>query len=263
MSIIHSVLLGLLSGLGIWDSRVMGMCMLDRPLFLGPAVGLILGDLRTGIVMGASLELVMMGVVGIGSATPPDTVSGSILATAFAIKSGLDVSAAVALALPIATLGQLVGVLDRTANGYFVHMADKAAEKGDFSGIDRALWLGAGLFFVSYFLLVFLGSILGSAVIGAFVERIPQSVIHGFSVASGMLPALGISILMQLLFDRKNVAFFFIGWALTILMGVNTVGVAVIGACIAYVFFQYIGNREKAEKAAPVSQMSDDLGGEL
>lgn len=94
MSIIHAVLLGILGGIGIWDSRVFGMCMLDRPLVLGPLVGLILGDLQTGIIIGASLELVMMGVVGIGSATPPDTVSGSILATVFAISAKLDVSAA-------------------------------------------------------------------------------------------------------------------------------------------------------------------------
>lgn len=118
MSIVQAVLLGILGGFGIWDSRVFGLWMIERPLILGPLVGIILGDLQTGIIVGASLELVMMGVVGIGSATPPDTVSGSILATAFAITSGLDISAAVALALPIATLGQLVGIVDRTANAF-------------------------------------------------------------------------------------------------------------------------------------------------
>lgn len=264
MSVIQAVLLGILGGIGIWDSRVMGMCMLDRPLFLGPAVGLIMGDFQTGIVVGASLELVMMGIVGIGSATIPDTVSGSILATAFAIGSGLDVSAAVALSLPIATLGQLVGVLVRTANGYFAHQADKAAERGDYKGIDRALWGGAGLFFLAYFLLVFCGALLGSAVIGSFVEKLPQSVISGFSVASGMLPALGIAILMQLLFDKKNVAFFFVGWALSALLGVNTVGAAVIGTTIAYIMFQYgKGRKTEAVTAAVSAEMSDDLGGEL
>ncbi|MCI8861869.1 MAG: PTS sugar transporter subunit IIC [Lachnospiraceae bacterium] len=264
MSVIQAVLLGILGGIGIWDSRVMGMCMLDRPLFLGPAVGLIMGDFQTGIVVGASLELVMMGIVGIGSATIPDTVSGSILATAFAIGSGLDVSAAVALSLPIATLGQLVGVLVRTANGYFAHQADKAAERGDYKGIDRALWGGAGLFFLAYFLLVFCGALLGSAVIGSFVEKLPQSVISGFSVASGMLPALGIAILMQLLFDKKNVAFFFVGWALSALLGVNTVGAAVIGTTIAYIMFQYgKGRKAEAVTTAVSAEMSDDLGGEL
>ena len=266
MNIFQAILLGLLGGIGIWDSRVFGMFMLDRPLILGPLVGLILGDFQTGIIIGASLELVMMGVVGIGSATPPDTVSGSILATVFAISAKLDISAAVALALPIATLGQLVGILCRTANGYFVHQADKAAEAGDYKGVDRALWGGAFLFFIAYFLLVLVGSLLGSAVIGAFVEMIPESVINGFKVASGMLPALGVAILMQLLFSKKNAAFFFIGWALTALLGVNTVGTAVIGVTIAYVIFQYTGKKNEAAPAAAAAdndELSDDLGGEL
>lgn len=262
MSIVQAVLLGILAGIGIWDSRVMGLCMLERPLFLGSVAGLIMGDFQTGIIIGASLELIMMGVVGIGSATPPDTVSGSILTTAFAIGSGLDVSAALALALPIATLGQLVGIMVRTLNGYFVHMADKAAEKGDYKGIDRALWGGAALFFLAYFLLVFLGAVLGSAVIGAFVDMIPEAVINGFKVASGMLPALGIAILMQLLFDKKNVAFFFVGWALSALLGVSTVGTAVIGTTIAYIMFQYARGNKRPAAAAP-AEMSDDLGGEL
>lgn len=264
MSVIQAVLLGLLGGLGIWDSRVMGLWMFERPLLLGPLAGLILGDLQTGIILGASLELVMMGVVGIGSATPPDTVSGSILATAFAITSNLDVSAAVALALPIATLGQLVGILVRTGNVFFVSKADKAAERGDYSGIDRALWGGAALFFVSYFLLVFTGALLGSAVIGQFVDMIPESVSNGLSVASGMLPALGIAILMQLLFNKKNVAFFFVGWVLTALIGVDTVGAAVVGTTIAYIIFQYAKDgKPAAAVSAEQGELSDDLGGEL
>ena len=257
MSIVHALLLGLLGGIGIWDSRIGGMWMLDRPLVLGPIVGLILGDFKTGIIVGGSLELIMMGIVGIGSAT----VSGAILATAFAIVSKLDVSAAVALALPIATLGQLVGIFIRTANGYFVHMADKAAENADFSGIDKALWGGAILFFVSYFLLVFLGAFLGSSVIGAFVKMIPQFVTDGLNAASGMLPALGIAILMQLLFDKKNVAFFFIGWAMTALFSVNTVGAAVVGTAIAYTIYQYTISNKNHNNS--VDMISDDLGGEL
>ena len=60
MSIVHALLLGLLGGIGIWDSRIGGMWMLDRPLVLGPIVGLILGDFKTGIIVGGSLELIMM-----------------------------------------------------------------------------------------------------------------------------------------------------------------------------------------------------------
>ena len=262
MSVFQAILLGILGGIGIWDSRVMGMLMIDRPLILGPLVGLILGDVKTGIIMGGSLELVMMGVVGIGSATPPDTVSGSILATAFAIVSGLDVSAAVALALPIATLGQIVGILVRTANGYFVRKADKAAEIGSYKGVERSLWGGAFLFFAAYFVLVFAGAFLGSPVIGAFVKIIPDSIIKGFNVASGMLPALGVATLMQMLMNKKNAAYFFIGWVLTALIGVDTVGVTVFGAAIAYILYQNFTSKP-AVASESVTTSSDDLGGEL
>ena len=53
MNIFQAVLLGLLGGLGIWDSRMFGILMCDRPLVLGPLVGLILGDFTTGIIIGA------------------------------------------------------------------------------------------------------------------------------------------------------------------------------------------------------------------
>lgn len=260
MTLIQSLLLGLLAGFAIWDGRVFGIWMLDRPLITGPLVGLILGDVKTGIIMGGSIELVFMGIAGIGAATPPDVVSGGILATAFAITSGLDTSAAIALALPIATLGQSVGILDRTVNGVFVHWADKAAEEGDYRGISKALWAGAGLFFISSFLVVFTGYLLGSAVIGNFVAWLPAKVLDGLNVASGMLPALGVAILMQLLLNKKNAAYLFIGWALTALLGVNTVGAAVIGATIAYILYQSTISKTKIVET---NSESDDLGGEL
>ena len=93
----------------------------------------------------------------------------------------------------------------------------------------------------------------------------PYLVTNGLNAASGMLPALGIAILMQLLFDKKNVAFFFIGWALTALLSVNTVGTAVIGAAIAYTIYQYTNSNRKNNVAVEVEtdELSDDLGGEL
>ena len=264
MSIVQAVLLGILGGFGIWDSRVFGLWMIERPLILGPLVGIILRDLQTGIIVGASLELVMMGVVGIGSATPPDTVSGSILATAFAITSGLDISAAVALALPIATLGQLVGIVDRTANAFFVSKADKAAERGDFSGVDRALWGGAPCFCKLFCTRICRG--ITRICRYRNICRNDSGKCHKWFIScKRYAPGSGI-ILMRLLFNTKNAAFFFVEWVLTSLIGVNTVGAAVIGTTIAYIIFQYTKNEKTALAAAEGDggcEMSDDLGGEL
>ncbi|MZJ28164.1 hypothetical protein GT516_09900, partial [Collinsella sp. BIOML-A4] len=43
--------------------------MLHRPLVTGTLVGLVLGDLTQGIMIGSSLELMWLGVTGIGGYT--------------------------------------------------------------------------------------------------------------------------------------------------------------------------------------------------
>lgn len=259
-----ALLLGILAGFAMWDGRIFGQHMFDRPIVTGPLAGLILGDLPTGIVMGAAVELVMMGVVGIGAATPPDVVSGGILATAFAIMSGLDMDAAVALSLPIATLAQSVGILDRTINATFLHWADNAAERGDYKGVAKAFWSGAWLFWFSSFLVVFLGVLLGSNTIAAFLDTLPVFILSGLKVASGMLPALGIAILMQLIFDKSNAAYLFAGFVLTALLGMSTVGVAIVGAIIAYVIYQTATQKKREQMAfSDPRTTADDLGGEL
>ena len=263
--VIQALLLGILAGFAMWDGRVAGQTMFERPLVTGPIVGLILGDLQTGIVMGASVELVMMGVVGIGAATPPDVVSGGILATAFAVLSGLDTGTAVALALPIATLGQLLGIFDRTINLAFARIADRGAEEGDPNKVSVALWGGAAVFWFTSFIVVFLGVLLGSTVIESFVNWLPEFILHGLEVASGMLPALGIAILMNLIFDKSNVAYLFVGFVLTALLGVSTTGVAMVGGIIAYVIYQTTvrRKRELAALAPAPTYESNDLDGEL
>lgn len=234
----QALLLALLAGFAQWDSRIGGQNMLDRPLVTGPIVGLILGDLNTGIVVGGTLELVWMGIVNIGGATPPDTVTGGILGTAFAILSGLDTETAVAIALPIALFAQSLGILARVINATFNHRADVYAEKGDWKGIERILWLGAGLFFIFSFVPVFLGVAFGADVVQSVVAFLPPVLMNGLRASSGLLPALGMAILMRFIYDNSSAPFLFLGFVLSAFLGMSTIGIAIIGAIIATVYYQ-------------------------
>ena len=46
--------------------------MVIRPIVVSPVIGALLGDLQTGVMVGATLELVFMGAIQIGAAVPPD-----------------------------------------------------------------------------------------------------------------------------------------------------------------------------------------------
>ena len=61
--------------------------MVFRPIVVGPLVGLVLGDVKMGILCGATLETVFMGAIQVGSAVPPDPMIGAGVGTALAINT--------------------------------------------------------------------------------------------------------------------------------------------------------------------------------
>ena len=140
---IQGFLVALVAALVYMESRIGGQHMLDRPIIIGPLVGVILGDPVTGLMVGGSLELVWMGLVGIGTSTPPDVVVGSALATALAIKTGATYETTLALAIPISLLAQVGAIGVCILNTAFAHRADACAEKGDYRGVEISNWMGS------------------------------------------------------------------------------------------------------------------------
>ncbi|EEI85846.1 PTS system sorbose-specific iic component [Anaerococcus lactolyticus ATCC 51172] len=250
---IQALLIGIVSGIGILDGRILGQLMLDRPLVLGALVGLILGDLKSGIIIGAQLELIWMGVAGIGAATPPDIVTGGVLGTAFAIISGKGAEIALAVAVPISVLAQSLGVLVRIINAYYSHKADRYAIERNYKGLALCMWIPAFLFFLSTFLPTFLAMLLGAEHVSAFINSIPKVVLDGLSVAGKLLPAIGFALLMDMLWSKKVAPFFFVGFLLASYFNVNITGIALIIAAIAMIIEFYI----KDDKQAVV--VSDNL----
>ena len=190
----QALMLGLIAGIGILDGRIFGQMMFDRPLVTGLFVGIVLGDVTQGIIIGAQLELIWMGIAGIGAATPPDVVTGGILGTAFAIISGSGVEVALALAVPIAVLAQTLGVVVRIANTYFAHKADKYAKEANYRGLAISMWIPVCLFFLSTFLPTFLAILLGADQVSNLINSIPKVILDGMGVAGSLLPAIGFAL---------------------------------------------------------------------
>jgi len=239
---VQGFLVALVSTLIYLESRIGGQHMLDRPIIIGPVVGLIMGDFTTGLMVGGSLELVWMGLVGIGTSTPPDVVVGSALATALAIKTGATYETTLALAIPISLLAQAGAIGVCILNTAFAHRADACAERGDYRGVEISNWMGSGLYFLFKFSMIFLGFLIGSDLITRIVEHIPQIVQRGLGQSGNLLPALGVAMLIQMTWDKRFGAFLFLGFALAAFLGVNTIGAAVFGVVAAVIYYMLAGN---------------------
>ena len=86
------------------DPYILSWQCINRPIVVAPLAGLVLGDFHTGIVMGAALESIFMGISAIGGSIPADATTASIIAVAYTILTGSTAEAGLAIALPIGTV---------------------------------------------------------------------------------------------------------------------------------------------------------------
>lgn len=102
-----------------------------RPIIACPIIGAILGDVNTGLVVGGTYELMMVGNMPVGGAQPPNAVLGSVVAMIFAVKAKMDINAALGACMIFATFGQYVVTLTFTIMSGLMAKADKAANEAN------------------------------------------------------------------------------------------------------------------------------------
>jgi fructoselysine and glucoselysine-specific PTS system IID component len=216
----------------------LGTTLLSRPLVLGPLVGLVLGDLNQGVIIGATLELIFMGNIKVGAAIPPDVITGGVLGTAFAIISGKGPAIALAIAVPVSILAEMLisslfvfrAVINKKFNQY--------ADEGDFNGIQRLHILSGILRPILMGIIILLALQLGATVMKDFLALIPAWVQTGLQVAGNMLPALGFALLMNLMFNKTVAPYFFLGFMLAAYLKLPVIAIGGLGVIIALIVTQ-------------------------
>lgn len=82
-------------------------------------------------------------------------------------------------------------------------MVDKAAaanHQGKLVMLHYGTWI---IYYLIIASISFIGILVGSGPVNAFVEHIPQNLMNGLSAAGGLLPAVGFAMLMKLLWTNK------------------------------------------------------------
>ncbi|MGL5614713.1 MAG: PTS N-acetylgalactosamine transporter subunit IIC [Sarcina sp.] len=247
---LQALLIGIWAGIAGID-LFNGLTHIHRPIVTGTVVGLILGDVQTGLIVGGTLELVWAGMVPLAGAQPPNVVIGGIIGTSIAILGKLDAQAAVGIAVPFAVAAQAGITLFFTVFSPVMHKADKYAEEANDKGIDKINYLGLGILFVSYFICAFLPIFFGADKARMIVEMLPAWLIGGLSIAGGVMPAIGFAMLLKIMLKKEYIAFLIGGFVLVTYFKVSILGLALIGLCIAlYDYYARANNNSKV--AVPV-----------
>lgn len=251
----EATMVGLIMALAWTLEKMGGTSMTMRPLVVSPLIGLALGDLQTGLLAGASLELVFMGAMQIGAAVPPDVIVGAGLGTAFAIMSGKGIETAIALALPISILAQSIKVALFIVRSWFMDFAMKLAATANIRGLHALNFAGQALQSGMYFLVGFTAVLLGASAVTSFVDSIPQVIMDGLKVAGGMIPAVGFALLLQPMMTGRSVIYFLIGFVLFAYLNLPIMAITIIGMGVAFVVAY-----ENQSAAAPAATADEGEG---
>lgn len=191
-----------------------GSTQLSRPIFIVALLGLLLGHPTEGIIMGAQLELIFLGNVSLGGVMPSDITLGSIFGAAFAMIVGSDLNVAIALAVPISMLGTLLYSSMKMVVTSLVPRFEKHIREHNYKAFNRLWHLQFWGFELCYFLLGFIVILVGADAVKAFVEWLPAWVQTSMTVAATMLPAIGLALLLKMLWQKSLAPYYFLGFAL-------------------------------------------------
>ena len=235
------LLLTLYAGYQILDELNWYTCA-GSAVFSGMITGLIMGDLQTGLFIGGSMQLTVLGVGTFGGASRIDANSGTLVATAFAVGAGMNPETALAaIGVPVAAILVYTDIAGRFANTFFGHMCDADIEKRPgppYTDISvRGPVPGLVPHMTRLSRLPYLRGVWGGATPPPLrgYWRGGGAVLF---VAGGPSPAVGFAILLRYLPVKKHVAYLLLGFvvaalfgtAFTSIMNLNANIVAVNGA---------------------------------
>lgn len=244
LQIIAIFLFSCIAGMG----SVLDEFQTHRPLIACTVIGLILGDLKTGIILGGTLELIALGWMNVGAAQSPDSALASIISAILVIVGQQSIATGIAIALPVAAAGQVLTVFARTITVVFQHAADKAAEEARFRTLDilhvsalgvQALRVAVPALIVSLFV--------SADMVSNMLNAIPEFVTRGLQIAGGFIVVVGYAMVLRMMGVKYLMPFFFLGFLAGGYLDLSLLAFGGVGVIMAPVYIQLNPQWRKAE----------------
>lgn len=226
-----ALILGIFNGLSIvFNLSGIGV---RNALIFGVFTGFLVGDVQLGFTVGATTLLMSIGFHTYGGATIPDYITGTIFGVIVA-KEGGSIEAGLVTATALGLLMSQMDILGRATTVVFQHGGDRALANRNIKAFERWHLAGTIPWFLARFLPVFIGVLLSDqlANIVSFSNQFAWFT-DGLRVVGVALPAVGFALLLSYMDLKKYWPYMLVGYVFFAYMGVNTIGLAILGAALA------------------------------
>jgi len=190
--------------------------MVSRPVVVAPLFGWVLGDVLTGLTIGAFLELLWVDKQQIGIYVPPnDSLLAIVIVTALLLafpqlterRQELTAFAFLAL-LPMSYLTKRMDTALIQANEALSDNALRAASSGDIETIGREHRRAIYRTLTSYVIFLFLASGVGILTLWAIFPVLPENILQALRLMHGIIPLVLIAVCLNSINFRRLVPLF-------------------------------------------------------
>lgn len=219
------------------------------PVLEGLLIGLILGDPVTGLAVGATINLVYLVNLDIGTVVVANAHAGATIGVSMAIIGGLDVGAAVALAAPFAAAATFLTPAIQTINIPFANRVVACAKKGNYKAMYGWHWGAWILSWIVGAVPMFIALYLGSTVVEQFFAAMPAAIMSGLNEVGKVMPALGIAMGLKMVCTKKGyMAFFVLAFVAAKTLGLSTLTLVVMAALVVWIIAAFAKVKETRDE---------------
>ncbi len=264
MSLIQAILIGvfgyLSSNYNPWGfGQLTGWYGIGRPLVSGLIIGIILGDVKTGVLMGAAVQTLYIGLVTPGLSMPADLNTATYIGIPLAMVSGATEEFALTMAVPLSALGVALVYAVQTVNVFWVRKMDKWVEEGNIKQVGMVPLYASSSQAVARFVPIFVACYFGQGAITALVNAMPTWLGNTFILFGAMLPAVGFAMLLRMCLNKNLEIFYFLaGFVMVKALGMPITVALVVACLLGYLDVKYLGTNLAPSTGAVKEEMFDD-----
>lgn len=219
----------------------------SKPLVAGFLVGLVFGKPLEGAMIGAQINMIYLGWIGAGGASPADPCAAGVLSTAFVLATGLDMDAALVLAVPVGLVAIALYTMLMTVMSACGHLAQKFINDGKINALWIPVWLLPLIItFIGYAIPCMLCAYFGADLVYVLADVLMGKALTVVSLIGGMLPAVGIAINLSFIFKGEARIWLLVGFIAAAYLELGLIPIALIGFAGAVLYFYHSSRTEVA-----------------
>lgn len=245
----QNILIILLPMWALIDNR--GVTVLNHwPITVGLVAGIIMGDIPTAMQIGGTFQLMSLGVAALGGSSVPDYALATVVGVFLAARTDANVGTAIAVGLPVGILAINLDVLTHTLNSIVADKSKQYLKEGKFSLSRNINWISVFLVSMQAFIPMIILVTLGPTAVNAIVDSVPEWFTNGLNIAGGMLPVVGVVMLMRYMPTQKYIWAVLLGFVFTVYVKMPILGISLLGLSAAFIAYRQLNMESVAVETA-------------